>query len=248
MVLGCGQGTWVGQLQGSTSAREGMTSSDFDDGCSLDVRRTPVLLHTFQIAAAVPQEDMTFKNTLFDGSHADPVTVAQGAYTAVLYTGVELSMAPGIATEFAEGIDLDFAHTFDSSNGSMGLYGTLTCGDQSAEIDWVFNRTMSFFCPSKIQIEEDLSTTSIVHIDPAQLFRQSSRIGGSERLLGQAIINADSNEDGYVNLYELDAIFMSELEGYDDYIYEPRLETLYDVIDANNAHIWMIDGAPCEKR
>ena len=233
----CGTGSWSALLDITPESRAPIT---FDDGCVLELSAVPIVIHGMSLGGSPP----TIENTLYDATADEPSLVLEYELTEGRYGTALMDIAPGIATTFHESVDLQLAVDFDSNNGSIGLYGTLTCDNESVELDWVFSPTIEYYCEGKTQIIEDEVTASSFMVDMKQLFRQSTVDQGSDLILGEAVLNADRNLDGYSHLYELSDVLLSTLDGYDDFPLD-AIENLYQHIEQNIRRAITFDGKTC---
>ena len=233
----CGVGTWIGQLDVTSESRAPIT---FDDGCILEISAVPIVIHRMSIGGLPP----FMNNTLYNAAADQPITIVEYDLAEGRYSSALLDVAPGIATAFDESINTDLAVDFDSNNGSIGLYGQLSCGNESVDLTWVFSPTIDYYCSGATRIEDTEVTTSAMTVDIKQLFRQSTLDSGSDLILGEAVLEADRNMDGFTHLYELSDVLLPTLDGYDDF---PRdaIETLYHHIEQNTRRAIVYNGSTC---
>ena len=246
LTSGCGTGTWIATFEGIDLVKDGIDSSRFSDGCSLQIDSLPVVIHQASVVntAYSPIAQTTFNNTMFDAAYDVPVVLGQEEIIAYPYNRHSMTIAPGIATEFGEGMDPVFGANFDSVNGSIGLFGTLECGTDQVELAWAFSQTIDVICDYNYRVPKDGEAIAAYELDPRPLFRMSSLDDEIETIAGQAIIDADADGDGVVQLFELSEVPLSTLDGYAD---DPtdRVDTLYQLIEYNTERMILLDGTRC---
>jgi hypothetical protein len=246
-LSGCGTGTWVAEIGGNDLAVNGLSSAVFSDGCSLTIDAMPWVVHEVSVrnASGYIYGLSTISNTVFDTANPNSSTIWTTDLAALLYTQQDIKVAPGIATVLDDGMETTLGKEFDSNNGSLGLYGTLSCGDNSVGLRWVFSNSITFYCGTKLKLAADTESVTRFEVDPSQWFRQSALGAEAGSILGKAVVNADLDGNGLVSLYELSEISLSSLPDYED---DPldRVETLYQHIETNSQRLLQVNGTVCD--
>ncbi|MBX2802616.1 MAG: hypothetical protein KTR31_33360 [Myxococcales bacterium] len=179
---------------GEEFIEDGIAVADFEDGCSATYDRFEV-----QFASATLLEvDETVVGdapvSRVDLVEAGPqqlgtVEVRPGDYQRVYY---EI------------GPDTDDA---------VRTAGTVTCGGDTVTFDWSFSAATRYRClPLDISAAAGDQVTTELTVHGDHLFFDSLDEDGG-LLRGQAIVDADANEDGSVTLVELEAVRITDL-GY----------------------------------
>ena len=196
-LAGCGTGDWSVSAWGEDYIEAGIPAEEFEDGCSASFERFSVEFS--EASLRTPQEEVVGEipvgrvELTEPGPHAlGTVAVAPGTYDRVYYS------------------------IGSSSEASVQTAGTVTCGDTSVAFDWSFNPSVRYRCladaPLEVLVPDGGEVTTQLTIHGDHLF-YDSLAGEGEGLRGQAIVDADADEDGLVTLAELETVLVEGL-GY----------------------------------
>lgn len=194
MLTACAAGTWEGWIWGEDYIESGIPESEFADGCS-------VTFSTFEVSLVQAE--------LLDEEEAVVASLAPGVFDLV---------DPGPQALGAEELPGGLYPTArfsisEAEESSLWVVGTLSCGDQSVDLDWAFQTQATYLCATEdleIRGGESASTELTVHGD--HLFYDALEDPGAA-LRGQAIVDADSDGDGRVTPEEMAAVDLAPL-GY----------------------------------
>ncbi len=199
LLAGCGgEGTWILETWGEDYIETGIPAEAFDDGCSVVFDRFEVVDSELALldgdGAVVGEVPGSF---VLDMTQPGPVELGSATVPATHYDAVSWRIGPT-----------------DDEPVSVGVAGSITCGEQSVSFAWDFDTDTTYRCePEDLTIPaggEDV-TELTVHGD--HLFYDSLEDPDAQ-LRGQAFVDADTDADGEVTMVELEAVAVAGL-GYD---------------------------------
>ncbi|MBN1336712.1 MAG: hypothetical protein JXB39_12210 [Deltaproteobacteria bacterium] len=215
LATGCaGEGTWVLETWGESYIEASIPAGDFADGCEVvyDVflvvdTRMALLDGDGEAVAEVPEA------RVYDMTRTGPHAIAALDVPATHYDTVRWRIAPAPDTVAGNATTDQVALVSDLA-ASVYVAGTLACGSDAVAFDWAFDTDTTYLCePEDLTIPaggED-GTQLTVHGD--HLFYDGLE-NADAVVRGQAILDADADQDGRVTLEELAAMSVATL-GYD---------------------------------
>lgn len=193
-LTACGSGEWAVEIWGEDYIEVEIPAADFADGCSAVFTSFSVNL----IEAA-----------LLDGNGAVVGETAVGRF--------ELS-APGPQAVGAVEVPARYYDTArfvigPGEGDAVAAAGTLRCGEQSVSFDWSFGTSTTYLCePDGLTVPAGGTATTQLTVHGDHFFYDGLEDPDAE-VRGQAILDADADEDGEVTLAELEAVPVAPL-GY----------------------------------
>jgi hypothetical protein len=248
LQTGCGTGQWVVEFGGNEHARQGMTESDFDDGCSASFSLLPVIIHGAILSDssnfAIASTDIA--PSVFNATFEEDLLLWESEVTAFQYPAHRIHIAPAVLPGHQEGITAEEAIGFSTNNGAIGFYGELTCPNGTVQFQWLFSPDEELRCLENVKVPKDGRGVVRFQMDPSQIFRQSVYDQGSDLILGQPIVAADANNDGYITISELESISLDSLEGYEDNEGD-LINNLFKHIDALSERALWVNDTRCTR-
>ncbi len=215
LAAGCaGEGTWVLETWGESYIEASIPAGDFADGCEVVYDVFLVLDGDMALldgdgaaVAEVPEA------RVYDMTQAGPHEIAALDVPATHYDTVRWRIGPA-PDAVAGNATADQVALVHEAGASVSVAGSLTCGTDTVAFDWTFDTDTTYLCePEDLTIPaggED-GTQLTVHGD--HLFYDGLENADAE-VRGQAVLDADADQDGRVTLEELAAVSVAEL-GYD---------------------------------
>ncbi len=241
LLAGCGgEGTWTLTTWGEEYIEDAIPAADFADGCEA-VYDTFLVVDTDlalldgdgEIVGEIPGA------LVYDMTQAGPYEIGTVAVPATHYDAVTWRIAPDASATAGNATDEQVSLMADLG-ASVYAEGTLTCGEISVSFAWDFDTDTTYHCePEDLTIPaggED-GTELTVHGD--HLFYDGLENPDAE-VRGQAIVDADADEDGIVTMEELEAVAVAEL-GY-DVGSQAEVEDLYAFIAFLTRTLGHVDG------
>lgn len=194
LLSACGSGEWTATTWGEDYIESGIPASAFADGCA-------VTFDTFDVAiteAALLDGDGEVAGEVEAGRidmHASgPHTLGTTSVPSGFYDRARFTIAP-------------------TEDAAVHAAGSLTCGETTVTFDWSFDTTTTYLCePADLQIPSGGTATTELTVHGDHLFYDGLENADAE-VRGQAIVDADADEDGIVTLDELAAVEIAPL-GY----------------------------------
>lgn len=197
MTLGltaCSAGEWRVETWGEAYIEEEIPAADFADGCSATFDSFSVNLTASSLLDG--NGDVVGQTSVgrFEMTTPGPQEVGVVSVPARLYDTARFS----ITSEGGSAIDAS---------------GTVTCGSDRVTFDWSFATDTTYTCaPEGLTIPSGGTATTQLTIHGDHFFYDGLENPDAE-VRGQAIVDADANEDGEVTMAELEAVAVAPL-GY----------------------------------
>jgi hypothetical protein len=189
-----GTGDWVVETWGEDYIEQEIPADVFEDGCSVVYDRFEVAVSDVALLDGDGEVAGSVQAGRFEMTEAGPQPIGSVAVPATYYSTARFVVS---ATDGA----------------SIGVAGTLTCGGASKTFDWSFTTATTYLCePEDLTIPAGgvASTQLTIHGD--HLFYDG--LENPDALVrGQAIFDADGDEDGVITQDELAAVSVATL-GY----------------------------------
>lgn len=240
-----GEGPFSFTLWGEDFVEAGIPADEFDDGCTATYDRFVVVVSDRQVLDEgelvwESPEPRAYDLVLPGPTPMDQATLGTGTYTVVAAT-----LAPAASPEAGLVGEADLA---DVAGHALRVSGTVTCGAASVDFDWAFDETASYRCDvAPLEIAEGIDAITELTIHGDHLFYGT--LGEAEHddgLLGQAIVDADTDADGIVTQAELEATPLAPL-GYGTGSFSD-VDDLWSYLAAQTLGVAHVDGENhCER-
>lgn len=194
IAIGCSSGTWTAEIWGEDYAAYGIPAEDFDDGCSASFSSVQVSVTQAELLNGDGEAVASLGAQVYELVDPEPQTMGTEEVPGGSYDSARFQIAP-------------------TEGRSVHAVGTLSCGGESVAFDWRFAEASTYLCELEgLQLggSEAALTQLTVHMD--HLF-YDGLANPEAALLGQAILEADADQDGQVTLEELEAVDIAPL-GY----------------------------------
>lgn len=239
-ACGGGEGQWTVETWGEEYIEQGLPSEVFDDGCSLVYDTFLVSMTTRELVdgSGTVVGDIG-PSQVYDMVVAGPTPMGAVAVPADHYSSVVVEIAPDPDAEAGSATDAQVAELVDAG-ASVLVDGVLTCGASDVHFRWTFDAATTYACePPDLTIPAGGTDTTQITIHGDHLFYDGLE-NADAVVLGQPVVDADSDGDGEVTLAELNAVSIPAL-GYDVGEYSDVL-TLRQFVSHLTRTIGHIDG------
>jgi hypothetical protein len=197
MALGltaCGSGEWRVETWGEAYIEDEIPAADFADGCSATFDSFSVNL---------------VESALLDGNGEVVGQTAVGRFEMTTPGPQEV----GVVSVPARFYDTARFVIAPDDGSSIDASGTVTCGSDSVTFDWSFSTDTTYACePVGLTIPSGGTATTQLTVHGDHFFYDGLENPDAE-VRGQAIVDADADEDGEVTMAELEAVDVAPL-GY----------------------------------
>ncbi len=193
-LAACGAGEWRVETWGEGYIEDGIPAADFADGCAATFDSFSVNLAASALLDGNGEVVGETAVGRFELTTPGPQEVGATSVPARLYDTARFIIAP-------------------DAGSSIDARGTLTCGGESVTFDWSFTTETAYLCePDGLTIPSGGTATTQLTIHGDHVFYDGLENPDAE-VRGQAIVDADANEDGEVTFAELEAVEVAPL-GY----------------------------------
>jgi hypothetical protein len=214
LLVACGgTGTWEVSTYGEPYIEEEIPAADFADGCN-------ATFDTFQILvtqAALVDGDGTVVAEMpdaqvFDVAKAGPHAVVSLEAPATFYDTARFQIAPS-TTAVGGNVEDSEAQALADSGDAMWATGSLTCGGETAQFDWRFDTQSIYDCALEDLVIPNGGTDGTELTVHGDHFFYDGLENEDAEVRGQAVIDADADDDGMITQAELAAVPIAPL-GY----------------------------------
>lgn len=210
LLSACGPGTWNVTTWGEEYIEDALPSDIFADDCTVTYESFHYGLVTAELldgnGDVAGSVDV---GTVWDLTAAGPHDVGSVEVPATTYTRARFQIAPGAD---AAG-NVDDAGVAALAGAAVRVVGSVTCGEDVVTFDWSFDTDTTYVCePDGLTIAAGGDGTTELTVHGDHLFYDG--LSDPEAAVrGQAIVDADADDDGVVTLEELAAVPVAPL-GY----------------------------------
>jgi len=247
-LAGCGAGTLEITARGSEAVEAGLPAEAFADGAAVTFSSFVVAFDDVTVvdrggvAAALVSDPF-----VLDLHAAGPHQVARVEAQAGTYERVSLLVAPAVTGIGAGNVDDATVELMGSQGFSVLATGAIDTGGTTTTFSWGFTGNTRYvdcidddgnggvFIP-----EGDVATLDLV-VRGEGLFATSLAADAATLQTG-ALVAADSNVDGVIDLGELAAVDLEDIEGYDT-VGRSDVVTLADFVAARAQAMVGVGGA-----
>lgn len=240
-LAGCGgEGTWKVTTWGEDYIETAIPASVFADGCSVQYDEFVVVFEHRQLVDGDGEVVGEIEPAqAYDLTVAGPSDMGETTVPADHYSHVEVVVAPVAEAELGTATADQLAALTDA-NASVLVDGTLTCGGTGKHFRWTFDESTTYECePPDLTIASGGSDETQLTIHGDHLFYDGLE-NADAVVRGEALFNADTNDDGEITLAELGAVSIPAL-GYEVGEYSDVL-TLQQFVSHLSRTIVHIDG------
>lgn len=191
LLAACGgTGTWKIETWGEEYIEDSIPAADFEDGCE-------AIFTSFAVTIT--------EGALVDGDGSDVAALAAPVDVELIDVGphalAELDAPAGHYDEVRFTID------------GVIAYGQLTCGGLARSFDWTFDTVTTYHCePEDLTLASGGTATTQLTVHGDHLFYDG--LSNEDAVVrGQALFDADADEDGAITQAELAAVPVAGL-GY----------------------------------
>jgi hypothetical protein len=238
-LTGCSQATWTLTTWGEDYVEQGIPAADFEDGCEVVYDEFLIVLSNpaLRNGDGDPVSQLPVSR-LFDLSQPGPHEVGSSVVRATTYARANVQVAPlleqtvvGNATE---------AQLGRMESLSLVVSGTVTCGADAVEFAWAYDTETMYECQPELTLADGGEGTTEFTVHGDHLFYDG--LENPDALLrGQAVVDADANDDGAVSRAELSGVQVAPLGLYDVGSYSDVV-TLDDFIELLTQTVGHVDG------
>ena len=209
-----GTATWNVTTWGEEYIEDEIPAAEFADGCSATFSKFQVLVDAVELidgngdAAAQASSPMVFDVTAA-GPHAlESLEVPKGTYDTVRYV-----VGPASGAVRGGNIDDAVAQAFADTGNAYAIAGVLTCGGTAVSFDLAYATKAVYVCEAEdLTFATGGARTTELTMHGDHLF-YDGLTNPEAQVRGQAIHDADANDDGVVTHAELAAVSVASL-GY----------------------------------
>jgi hypothetical protein len=220
-LLGCGAGTLEITARGSAAVEDGLAAEAFADGAAVTFSSFVVAFDDVAVvdrggvAAALVSEPF-----VLDLHAAGPHQVARVEAQAGPYERVSLLVAPAVAGIGAGNVDAATVDLMGSQGFSVLASGAIDRDGATTTFSWGFRGNTRYVdcafaddAPGVVIPEGGVANLDVV-VHGEGLFA-TSLAADATTLSATALLAADANTDGVIDIDELGAVDLEDLEGYD---------------------------------
>lgn len=213
LLTGCSTGTWTLTTWGEDYIEQGIPAADFTDGCEvvydefLVVQSNPALRDgDGNSVSELPLSQ------LFDMAQPGPHEVGVDEVPATTYARVTVQVAM-LVEQTVAGSASD-AQMARMEGLSLFVSGTLTCGAEAVDFEWAYQTETIYECEPELTLASGGEGTTEFTVHGDHLFYDG--LENPDALLrGQAIVDADADDNGAVTRAELEVVAVAPLGDYD---------------------------------
>lgn len=215
LTVGCaGEGTWVLETWGEEYIEQAIPADVFADGCDLVYDTFLVADSDLAILDGDGEPAGTIDGALvFDMTQVGPHTLGMVEVPATHYDQARWRIAP-VTGLSAGNATAEQVALMEENAAAVYVEGALTCGGTTVGFAWAFDTDTTYHCePEDLTIPAGGQDVTQLTVHGDHLFYDGLENEDAE-VRGQAIVDADADEDGFVTQAELGAISVADL-GYD---------------------------------
>lgn len=194
LTSACGSGTWRVETWGEDYIEQGIPAEDFADGCSATFDGFAVQIGTSSVRDGNGAALGEVSGGRFELTNPGPQEVGSVSVPARFYDTARFIIGP-------------------NGGSSIEAKGSVTCGADTVTFDWTFDTNTTYDCaPEGLTVPAGgtAKTEFTVHGDH---FFYDGLDNPDAEVRGQAIVDADADDDGVVTFAELQAVDVASL-GY----------------------------------